>query len=247
LQAVFNVLLLVPLGVYLRYYFRFGLVWSAVAAFGLSLLFEITQVTGLYGIYECPYRLFDVDDLMLNTVGGLLGYAAAPLLMRILPPAAKLDEKVDLVSEKVGLTRRWIALQLDLLVLFPAALLFMRSGDLRIYAIVCLLYFIVLPYFTNGRTLGKAIVRIRVQGQGARVSLKELLIRYGVLYGGIAGLHALFVWGAAHDAPPLLLALCLGTTACVDIAFAIHLGLRLLSRDKILFYERWSGTKHGIF
>jgi putative membrane protein len=28
----------------------------------------------VFGFFECPYRLFDVDDLMLNTSGAVLGF-----------------------------------------------------------------------------------------------------------------------------------------------------------------------------
>ncbi|MEF3306058.1 VanZ family protein [Paenibacillus sp. GYB003] len=247
LQAAFNVLLLVPLGVYLRYYFRFGFGKAVAAAFGLSLFFEITQVTGLYGIYKCPYRLFDVDDLMLNTFGGALGYMAAPLVMKLLPRPDRLDENVDLKSERVGLTRRFIALQLDAIVLFPAALLFMRSPDIVLYAVVCFLYFVMLPLATNGRTLGKYIVRIRVIGGGERIRFKELLVRYGALYGLVGGAHAIFLLGAVQRLPPALLGVSFIAVAAVDTVFAIHVAIRLFRKNNELFYERWSGTKHEIF
>ena len=64
-------LLLVPLGMYLRYYFR--RTWWQTLAIGVlvTLSFETTQLTGLWGLYEHPYRLFDVDDLMMNTLGAM--------------------------------------------------------------------------------------------------------------------------------------------------------------------------------
>lgn len=63
LQVAFNVLLTVPFGIYLRYYFRRSFLQTICISFFLSLFFELTQVTGLYGIYNCAYRLFDIDDL----------------------------------------------------------------------------------------------------------------------------------------------------------------------------------------
>ncbi|GAA3403537.1 VanZ family protein [Paenibacillus hodogayensis] len=246
LQAAFNVLLLVPLGVYLRYYFRFGPVKAIAAAFGLSLFFEITQVTGLYGIYMCPYRLFDVDDLMLNTLGGAVGYAAAPLLTKLLPEARRLDERVDLKTERIGFTRRLVALQLDLLVLLPLLALFMKQSSLVIYGAVCFGYFIVLPYVTNGRTLGKFIVRIRVKGKGPRIRLHELLIRYGVLYGAIGGVNAALFDQYVRGLPPIGIAACFLTAGLVDLVFAVHAAPKLFRKDKTLFYERWSRTEHEI-
>ena len=63
--AAFNILLTLPFGVYLRYYFECK--WHKIILYGflLSLFFELTQLTGLYGIYPRPYRLFDVDDLIV--------------------------------------------------------------------------------------------------------------------------------------------------------------------------------------
>lgn len=43
--------------------------------FGLSLACELTQLTGLWGIYPCAYRAFNVDDLLLNTLGCVTGAA----------------------------------------------------------------------------------------------------------------------------------------------------------------------------
>ncbi len=69
LVRVFNVALTVPLGIYLRRWWQRGLIVTAVAGFGLSLAFELTQLTALWGLYPMPYRSFDVDDLIANTAG----------------------------------------------------------------------------------------------------------------------------------------------------------------------------------
>lgn len=47
-----------------------------VLAFGLclSLGIETAQLTGLFGLYGCPYRQFDVDDLILNVGGIFAGF-----------------------------------------------------------------------------------------------------------------------------------------------------------------------------
>lgn len=48
---------------------------AVLLGFGLSLTIELTQLTGVWGLYPCPYRQFDVDDLILNTAGVALGFA----------------------------------------------------------------------------------------------------------------------------------------------------------------------------
>ncbi|EYD75069.1 hypothetical protein Rumeso_03397 [Rubellimicrobium mesophilum DSM 19309] len=50
---------------------------AAGLGLGLSLAVELTQLTGTWGLYPCAYRKFDVDDLILNTVGVALGFWVA--------------------------------------------------------------------------------------------------------------------------------------------------------------------------
>src|SRR5699024_12280953 len=53
---------------------------------------EITQLTGVYGIYNCPYRIFDVDDLLLNSTGALVGFLLAPILLALFPSRESIVE-----------------------------------------------------------------------------------------------------------------------------------------------------------
>ena len=73
-QAVFNVLLVLPFGVYLHYYFDRGFWSTSLLSFLLSLSFELIQLSALFGMYPRPYRLFDVDDLLLNTIADDTAY-----------------------------------------------------------------------------------------------------------------------------------------------------------------------------
>jgi glycopeptide antibiotics resistance protein len=73
LQIVLNVLLFVPLGYFIRVILHRGVVVATAAGFALSLLIELTQRTGVWNLYSCAYRLFDVDDLIVNTLGATVG------------------------------------------------------------------------------------------------------------------------------------------------------------------------------
>ena len=59
---------------FLRYYKHFSVKKVLKYSLLLSAFFEFTQLTRLYGIYPKPYRLCDIDDLLLNTLGGVVGY-----------------------------------------------------------------------------------------------------------------------------------------------------------------------------
>lgn len=113
LQVVFNVVFFVPLGFFLAHRWRRGILASTGIGFAVSLTIESTQGTGIWGIYACPYRLADVDDLMTNTLGAAIGWVIGRILTPVLPDARP-DPATDL--EPPGLPRRILAVGLDLLV-----------------------------------------------------------------------------------------------------------------------------------
>jgi len=82
LQIVLNVLLFVPLGYFIRVIAHRGVVVATLAGFALSLLIELTQRTGVWHLYSCAYRLFDVDDLIVNTLGATIGSLLSLLVVR---------------------------------------------------------------------------------------------------------------------------------------------------------------------
>lgn len=74
--AVSNVLVFIPLGIYLVALLRRNFWQAWVISFCCTLFLEVMQGTALFGLYPCPYRHFNVDDLILNTLGSFLGIAA---------------------------------------------------------------------------------------------------------------------------------------------------------------------------
>jgi hypothetical protein len=72
---VMNLLLFAPIGGVLA--LRTGR-WrvAAIAGLAVTLFIEIAQLTALFGFYPCRYRHFETDDLILNTAGVVLGFAA---------------------------------------------------------------------------------------------------------------------------------------------------------------------------
>ena len=73
-QVIFNILLISPLGFWEVLFFCWNFLKTLIFSFFIALFFELTQGTGVFGFFECPYRLFDVDDLILNTSGEVLGF-----------------------------------------------------------------------------------------------------------------------------------------------------------------------------
>ncbi|GAA3027900.1 VanZ family protein [Microbacterium dextranolyticum] len=91
LQLALNVLLFVPLGFFLRVLGGRGILVALGVGFGISLVIETTQLTGVWGVYPCAYRVFDVDDLLTNTVGAVLGSLLALIVPRRLRGSASVD------------------------------------------------------------------------------------------------------------------------------------------------------------
>ena len=81
LQVAFNVVLFVPFGVILRRYFNRSVLVTILLGAVTSLLIELTQLTGLWFFYPCAFRTADVDDLITNTLGTILGAVLAPVLL----------------------------------------------------------------------------------------------------------------------------------------------------------------------
>ncbi|GIP27018.1 permease [Paenibacillus sp. J23TS9] len=245
LQVIFNIILTVPFGMVLRYYFRTGWVRSILFSFLLSLFFEVTQLTGIYGLYDHAYRVFDVDDLIMNTLGGICGYLAAEWLSGLLPRIEKLDEDVNVSTKRVTYTRRAIAFLIDSLI-WP--ILMAMCYVLHIPAsfwVATGIYFILIPWFTDGLTPGKWVVRIRLTKMGDRITLAALFKRYGLLYWVFFGLNRLLA--GSLDNIPEIGRLFLGIVVFIMNAwFFIHLVIHLFKKDPMLFYEKFSKTRQVV-
>lgn len=112
-QAALNVVLFVPFGILARGMTHRGIALTTAAGFGLSLLVEATQYTGVWGLYPCGFRVADVDDLMTNTAGALIGALLAPLVVGWIRPAAALrtapPPAVSAPRRLLGMALDWFA------------------------------------------------------------------------------------------------------------------------------------------
>lgn len=79
LQMLLNILLFVPFGVFAYLLWKADFRTVLLAAFGVSLAIELTQLTGVWGYYGCAIRTFDAEDLFNNTLGAVLGWGAVAL------------------------------------------------------------------------------------------------------------------------------------------------------------------------
>lgn len=57
------------------------LAWVAIGCV-VSCLIELTQYTGLFGVVPCSYRVVDIDDVIMNTLGTYAGVRLLPFMAR---------------------------------------------------------------------------------------------------------------------------------------------------------------------
>lgn len=246
---IYNILLTLPFGIYLHYYFRRNLKQVVVITFLLSLFFELTQLTGLYFIYPRGYRLFDVDDLILNTLGGVVGYFLAIPLTKVLPDRAKLDAYTLEKGQVVSGMRRTLAFWLDLIAcmfLYEIIknLLFVDIEDEIIKWGWILFYYLVIPIFLHGSTLIEKFLKLRVVDLADRLDYKKIALRrviFLAIYAGIPflGFAALKYLVASVVWQSLLMAVGAG----MILVFYIATSLKFLFTTKPMLYEKLSQTK----
>ena len=210
LQVLLNVLLFVPLGFFVRVLGGRGIPTAVIAGFAVSALVETTQLTGVWGLYPCAYRVFDVDDLLANTGGALLGSLLALLVPR---RHWRTPRHPDAEAPRpVTRARRYLAMLCDVLgawltdlavvVVFQLALwalgahAALRDGSAASVvgsAAPVLVWFVVV--MATGRTVGDFAVQLRFTGG----PLPPGLARFLRFAGGIGGYLVLLAlpgaWG----------------------------------------------------
>ena len=161
--VVYNIFLTIPFGIYLRYYFNYSKKKTIFYSFLLSLFFELTQLTGLYFIYPRGYRLFDVDDLLLNTLGGCIGVFLADFGKKFLPSRKELDDVSYELGQKVSFFRRVTCFSIDFicfLIFYLCMTLFIRNKYL--FWITLFFYYGIIPFLTKGQTLAEKFLNLKL-------------------------------------------------------------------------------------
>ena len=229
---------------------------TVLYSFLLSLFYETSQITALFGIYPGPYRLADVEDLICNTMGGAAGYYMASVFAGVLPSRDEIDEECRKAGTRVtGMRRFWAAL-FDYVCI--TALYIFLLGAIRIinpeftgysiygevygwtfFCIVSLLQVII----TKGLTLGHASCRmILVSENGGFASAGQLVKRY------------LCLW--LFTEMPLIIAsllmnvrfaviidlLILGLTVASRIYFIMYFINAVFRKGKLMPHDKLSGT-----
>lgn len=223
MQVVLNVVLFVPFGILARGMTHRGVALTTAAGLGLSLLIEATQYTGVWGLYPCGFRVADVDDLMTNTAGALIGALLAPLVVGWIRPAAALrtapPSAVSAPRRLLGMALDWflfttVAVVVTVVLMAAKVLLLGQdaqqataptSTDHGLAALVATVLVLALPALVgSGASIGQRMVGIAPVWPDGRSPLPRRLLRMGAVGGVYAAGR---VMPALLDGRPLLLSL----------------------------------------
>lgn len=212
-QFACNIVLFVPLGALARG----GLPGSVLAGSTASLLIELTQLTGIWFVFPCPYRVFDVDDVIANTVGALLGGLLAPLLRRL--PAGSSGRPPD-QPRPVTAARRLLGMCCDALLMWWLGVACARVADIvlrlthtapnRCWEAVALWFapavlLLISTLMGHGSSLGQRAVVLRARAPDGRPAPAAVLRRWAVGIGGLGLVQGVLV--AAFGDPNAVLGL----------------------------------------
>lgn len=251
-QMFFNVLLLFPLGVYLRYFFKRKVKWfyAAFIGFAVSLFFEMTQRTALFGYFKCPYRIFDVDDLMTNTVGTVLGFLLAPVFLALIPSRETLSQQSQYFNNQNQATFGAQLIEIILNIIFARILTNLIVGLMGrpsilveeiVFASIFFIAMVVIPVIWKGNSIGSIVVRIKLLPE-RRNWLGSFSRRYIIVYMPILA-SAISKMFSNYTSNDLLVNLfIIGVSFLAALLWVIiffHLMIRWIKKDYAPYFNRY--------
>ena len=249
---LYNIFLTMPFAIYIRYYFKIDLKQTLKYTFLLSLFFELTQLSGLYFLYPRSYRLFDIDDLFLNTLGGLIGYYIAPLLIKHLPERVKLEKEARKKGRKISGFRRLSSLLLDLFLymIFTSIVssIFHNVKFTIISIITIFIYYVVIPFILGGSTLAEKYLNLKVVDMKDKNNILKLFLRRlffiisYIVVPIILLVIAMFIYYNVKENELLKITIICIYAVIVIVMYSVSI-IKYVFTDKQMLYEKLSTTK----
>ncbi|MGN0396323.1 MAG: VanZ family protein [Coprococcus sp.] len=240
--VVFNVFMTMPFGIYMRYYFKCGFIKTVLLTLALSAFFEFTQYTGIYFIYPGSYRMCDVDDLIQNTTGGVLGFWVAGLAMKLLPSRERIDQRAYERGQTISGFRRLLMFIIDMIVLIIGSNVIYVITDFKYsYIVLFAVLYLIIPLIFKGRTIGSWIVSMKMEAPDKlrfRIIIRHffIIIYYNLIPAGIIFLTA--YEGKKRDVPLEKLAMIIMVIGMIMVVFYGIQAIIVWLSNKV-FYDRW--------
>lgn len=259
--VAFNVLLTLPFGVYLRKYFKFSMRKTILFGILLSCFYEITQYTGIYGIYPKAFRYADIDDVIVNTFGTFLGYVITPILEKILPNVDK-DKKVVATNVRASIIRRALSYFIDTIIigflsfsvlLFTSLLLRYILGvkeNLIIFESIIvfatyLIYYILIPLIHNGNTLGMNVLKLKLTDNNLNIPKKKKIVFRYILILLTYKIDTIFyeLMNTGNNIGKYTSIAVFSISNILTIILLITVIMTLIKKKDLIYYDRITGTK----
>lgn len=245
--VIFNLFMTIPFGMYMRYYFKCNLKKTIVLSLLLSLFFEVTQASGLYFIYPYPYRVFDVDDLIINTLGGTIGYALMGTINAFLPSREEIDEHSIEAGVVVSGLRRTTIFILDCFLFAIFTMILRIIVNIKYLSLISFApYFIIYPYFKNGQTIGSRFLNVRLGFQKHRLIsmvLRSIFLAFYYL-GSVYMIFTIDLFIVAKLNLGANINLLLFTLSLCGILIFYLLNIFALIKDKKIYYDNFFHVKY---
>lgn len=260
---VCNIVMLMPSGFFVKRMYKLKFHELMLVGFCISLIFEFTQLTGLFGIYPRPYRIFDVDDLIQNTAGFMIGAYMTKVWRLFKQPSHVVVRQ----GGEVSFRRRFLADLIDQGILNAIVLLtvFFTKRNIEFFARHPLksfsLYFafilslnIMLAFITyifDGKTLGMHVMGLRLKASfGHRLKLSQCITR-DVVYAYYINLPLIIGWviTLSRDRNKILSVLIIlfsSELVFSYVCFNLELALHVVTHGEKLLYEKLSRTHLGL-
>ncbi|UXN31162.1 VanZ family protein [Glutamicibacter sp. M10] len=201
-QVIFNVILFMPLGLLAVRWLRGNIFTAIVLGFAASLSIELTQYTGIWGLYDCAYRVADVDDIIVNTAGTLAGAVFAYLPVFSFLTGPREGDARFAAPRRVSRARRVLANVFDLAITTGAVFVISGARSLveklggpvtneklmNLWIPVVVVFFVfLLPNLTPGRaSLGQRCAWLMVTGEnGGPAPAWRAVLRSVLGFGGV--------------------------------------------------------------
>lgn len=187
MSPLLNIMMLLPFGYLMRVVFDRNFKNTILEAFISSLFFEAVQLSGLFFIYIRPYRTFDVDDIITNVFGAVIGWVIAPKLHNYSIITKISNGAVVRQGGDVSLRRRIPAIIIDQVVSLLITILislFIHLNPITGFPVVFLIFLIInciygfVIFKTNGTSLGYRITGLTLKSMvGNNLSFIQSLMR----------------------------------------------------------------------
>ncbi len=238
-QQIFNIIMFIPLGIYLRYVRRQRFWVVLIASLAFSLLLEVIQLSGFFFLFPGAYRSFDVDDLFMNVVGGVIGYVLGKIPQRYYPLEQRYTPSV--VGD-ISLMPKILSATVDILTVMGINWLIglVIKDSFSATVLVGVLYCIWLPYLWHGNTLGRFLLQIKLMpgfGRKKTLQLKDIIIKHIPILLTIEGYYFFILYSNRMPGSSRV-----GYLGLYLLLIILYWGVSLLKGEQLLF-DKWSTLK----